>query len=70
MWAQDVVFGWCERGGLRGKRGELTRTFVVAKMRQVFQLYFLKPSSRLGGLPGSLFQGFRNYWEFGRFPGG
>jgi hypothetical protein len=40
MWAQNVVFGWYERGGLRGKRGELTLTVVVAKDAPCFSTLF------------------------------
>jgi hypothetical protein len=34
------VFGWRERGGLRGKRGELALTFVVAKDAPGFSTLF------------------------------
>jgi hypothetical protein len=40
MWAQNVVFGWGERGGLRGKRGELAPTFVAAKDAPGFSTLF------------------------------
>jgi hypothetical protein len=29
MWCKGMVFGWCERGFLLVKRGELTRVFLV-----------------------------------------
>jgi hypothetical protein len=45
-WAQNVVFGWCERGELRGKRGELARTFVVTKKAPGFSSLFWDADGR------------------------
>jgi len=36
----DVVFWWCERGGMRGKRGVLAVTFSVAKNAPGLEIYF------------------------------
>jgi hypothetical protein len=36
----DVVFGRCQRGGMRGERGGLAVTFQVRKMRHPFEVFF------------------------------
>jgi hypothetical protein len=37
---QNVVFCWCDRGGLRGKRGVLTRYFLTIKNTPILSILF------------------------------
>jgi hypothetical protein len=39
---KNVVFGWNQRGKCVVNRGELTRLFVVTKMRQLFKINLWK----------------------------